>query len=273
MPELPEVETVRRGLVDMLGEGAGIARIELMRADLRAPIPMALPQRLAGQPVTAVRRRAKYLLIDTPAGSLLCHLGMTGCWRLAPPGDEREHDHCYVHLADGRRLAFRDPRRFGMLDLVEPGGDTTHPALSALGPEPLDAGTFTPAVLAAACRKRRAPIKALIMDQAVVVGIGNIYANEGLFRAGIRPQRAAGRLRSRDHAALVSSLRRVLREALAAGGSSINDFRHAGGELGCFQHSFRVYDRAGAACGVCATRIRVAVVAGRSTFWCPTCQP
>src|ERR1043165_1554001 len=135
MPELPEVETVRAGLERLLGTGAVIRAIALQRADLRAPIPPALPRRLRGATITAVRRRAKYLLFDTPRGSLLSHLGMTGTWREAPPGDERLHDHCYLHLVDGRRLAFRDPRRFGLLDLVEPGGEASHPRLVGLGPE------------------------------------------------------------------------------------------------------------------------------------------
>ncbi|MBA2479040.1 MAG: bifunctional DNA-formamidopyrimidine glycosylase/DNA-(apurinic or apyrimidinic site) lyase [Planctomycetes bacterium] len=270
MPELPEVETVRAGLERLIGTEARIARIELMRPDLRVRIPPSLGRRLAGQPITGIRRRAKFLLIDTPAGSLLCHFGMTGTWRLAPPGDERPHDHCYLHLADHRRLAFRDPRRFGMLGLVEPHG--RHPSLDGLGPEPLDAQQFTLEHLAQRCRRRKAPIKAVIMDQAVVVGVGNIYAQEALFRAGIRPQRPAGAITRARLARLVDEIRLVLAEAIVAGGSTISDFRQAGGDSGYFQHRFRVYGRAGEACVACGARLTGGVVGGRGTTWCRTCQ-
>jgi len=272
LPELPEVETVRAGLVRLLGSGAVIARVRLTRADLRAPIPPRLPARLRGQPITTVRRRAKYLLFDTPAVSLLCHLGMTGTWRLAPVGDERTHDHCYLHLADGRRLAFRDPRRFGLLDLVEPGAEASHPALAGLGPEPLDAAAFTTRHLARRCAGRRTAIKPVIMDQAVVVGVGNIYAAEALHRAGIRPTLAAGRVSGLRLAALVDAIRTVLGEAIAAGGSTISDFRQAGGGSGYFQTAFRVYGRAGKPCLACGAILRGRVLGGRATVWCPRCQ-
>lgn len=272
MPELPEVETVRAGLERLLGTDARIARIELMRKDLRTAIPRELPRRLAGQPITGIRRRAKYLLWTTPAGSLLCHLGMTGSWRLAAAGEERDHDHCYLHLTDGRRLAFRDPRRFGLLGFVPPGGEASHPSLAGLGPEPLDATAFTPAYLHARCRGRRGPIKALIMDQAIVVGVGNIYAQEALFRAGIRPTRAAGRVPRDRLAALVTEIRSVLGEAIAAGGSTISDFRQAGGGSGYFQHNFQVYDRGGQPCRRCGSTLKSGVVGGRGTTWCPKCQ-
>jgi formamidopyrimidine-DNA glycosylase len=272
MPELPEVETVRAGLARLLGRRARIARVELTRGDLRAPIPRDLPTRLAGQPIRAVRRRAKYLLFETPAATLLCHLGMTGTWRLAPQGDERAHDHCYLHLADGRRLAFRDPRRFGLLDLVEPGGEGGHRCLAGLGPEPLDAAAFTIAHLAGCCRARRSAIKPVIMDQAVVVGVGNIYAQEALFRAGIRPTRAAGRVKRSELAALIGHIQEVLTAAIAAGGSTISDFRQAGGDGGYFQHDFRVYGRGGEACQRCGATLASGVVGGRGTTWCRRCQ-
>ncbi len=272
MPELPEVETVRAGLERLLGRNAVIRSIVLQRADLRAPIPPGLPARLRGAPITAVRRRAKYLLFDTPRGSLLSHLGMTGTWREAPPGDERVHDHCYLHLADGRRLAFRDPRRFGLLDLVEPGGEASHPRLVDLGPEPLDEAGFTVDYLLALCRGRKQAIKPLIMDQQVVVGVGNIYAQEALFRAGVRPTRPAGTVKRDSMAVLVGHIRTVLREAITAGGSTISDFRQAGGDGGYFQHNFQVYDRAGQACVVCRTPLHGAVVGGRGTTWCRKCQ-
>jgi len=272
MPELPEVETVRAGLERLLGSRAVISSIDLRRGDLRAPIPAHLPARLRGALITAVRRRAKYLLFDTPCGSLLSHLGMTGTWRLAPAGDERLHDHCYLHLTDGRRLAFRDPRRFGLLDLVEPGSEASHPRLADLGPEPLDDATFTIAHLLNACRGRKQAIKPVIMDQQVVVGVGNIYAQEALFRAGIRPTRPAGRLKRDEALRLIDHIRTVLREAIHAGGSTISDFRQAGGDGGYFQHHFQVYDRAGQPCAICGAVLHGAVVGGRGTTWCRYCQ-
>jgi len=271
MPELPEVETVRRGLVAVLGKRAVIAQVILRRADLRAPIPPDLPRRLRGQPILGIRRRAKYLLWDTPAAILLCHLGMTGTWRVAAPGDDRDHDHCLLELTDGRRLVYRDPRRFGCLDLVSPGAETAHPRLRDLGPEPL-AVDFTAAYLHAATRGRRAPIKTLIMDQAIVVGVGNIYAAEALFRAGIRPGAAAGRISLAACTRLVAAIRTVLEAAIAAGGSTISDFRQAGGDAGYFQHDFRVYGRAGQACVQCATILRESTLGGRTSVWCATCQ-
>jgi formamidopyrimidine-DNA glycosylase len=270
MPELPEVETVRRGLERLLGKTSVIARIELLRGDLRRPIPAAVATHFSGQPLLGVRRRAKYLLFETPAGSLLSHLGMTGTWRVAPAGDERLHDHCYLHLKDGRRLAYRDPRRFGLLDLVRPGAQLA--ILERLGPEPLDAGSFHDGYLFALCRARKAPVKAVIMDQQVVVGVGNIYAQEALFRAGIRPTRAARTLTRKRVRLLIGEIRVVLEAAIAAGGSTISDFRQAGGDGGYFQHHFQVYDRAGEACHRCQGRLRGGVVGGRGTTWCPRCQ-
>jgi formamidopyrimidine-DNA glycosylase len=271
MPELPEVETVRAGLELLLAD-ATIARVELRRRDLRAAIPARLPTVLAGQRVLAVRRRAKYLLIDTSNGTLLCHLGMTGTWRLAPAGSERDHDHCYLHLSDGRRLAFRDPRRFGLLDLIMPGQEARHRRLKLLGVEPLDAAAFNDDFLVAACRGRRQAIKSVIMDQAMVVGVGNIYAQEALFRSGLNPKRPAGRIPRAALAALVDAIRVILCEAIRAGGSTISDFRQAGGGSGYFQTSFRVYGRAGEPCSICATTLLGGVVGGRGTTWCRRCQ-
>jgi formamidopyrimidine-DNA glycosylase len=272
MPELPEVETVRAGLEELLREHPVIKQIKLMRNDVRFPIPAQLPQRLKGQRITGVRRRAKYLLIDTPSVILLSHLGMTGSWRVVRKGDEDKHDHCYIELSDGRRLAFRDPRRFGLLDLVEPGEEADHPRLKRLGPEPLDEAAFSGEYLHRVTRGRRVAIKVLIMDQKVVVGVGNIYASEALFRAGVRPTRAASRLTRDECERLVDSIRVVLRESIQAGGSSIRDFRQAGGGEGYFQTTFRVYDRAGQPCPSCGTPIRSKIIGGRNTFWCPKCQ-
>ncbi len=268
MPELPEVETVRAGLARILTQ-AVIARVELRRADLRRAIPQDLARTLAGQPILAVRRRAKYLLLDTPTGSLLSHLGMTGTWREAPPGDDRLHDHCYLHLTDGRRLAYRDPRRFGLLDLVTPG--VVHPDLAQLGPEPLE-DEFNAAYLHEQLRRRRTAVKTRIMDQAVVVGVGNIYAQEALFRARIRPARVAATVTKTECALLVGHIRAVLHAAIAQGGTTISDFRQAGGEMGYFRVALAVYDRGGQPCTVCASPLRVGVVGGRGTVWCAKCQ-
>ena len=268
MPELPEVETVCRGLIPLL-VGRTLQRVVLMRQDLRTVIPKDFALRLTGQRVTGIRRRAKYLLLDTPTVTALCHLGMTGTWRLAAVGEERTHDHCYLELDDGRRLAFRDPRRFGQLDLVAVGD--RHPSLDRLGPEPLGEA-FTPAYLSARLHGRKQAVKALIMDQALVVGVGNIYAQEACFRAGLRPTKPGQSVTRAQAEKLVHEIRRVLTAAIAAGGSTISDFRQAGGDAGYFQHNFQVYDRAGEPCLVCATPLRGKVIAGRSTTWCPACQ-
>lgn len=265
MPELPEVETVRSGLERLL-VGARLRRVRALRADLRTPIPDLGV--LAGRCITGVRRRAKYLLIDCAGLTILNHLGMTGQWREV--AEARVHDHVELELTDGRRIAFNDARRFGLFELCRSDGG--HPALEALGPEPLEAG-FDGAVLRAAARRhRRAAIKAVIMDQRVVVGVGNIYASEACFRAGLRPTLAAGRVGGPRLDRLAAEIRSVLREAIAKGGSTIDDYRQVNGLSGLFQNSFAVYGREGEPCRVCASVIRQRSVAGRSTFWCPRCQ-
>jgi formamidopyrimidine-DNA glycosylase len=272
MPELPEVETVRLGLEQIFDGRPVIRNILLMRGDIRFPIPPHLPSVLKGQPILGVRRRAKYLLIDTPKGTLLSHLGMTGSWRVATSGDADKHDHCYIELEDGRRLAFRDPRRFGMLDLILPGEESTHPRLKELGPEPLDEEHFNSQYLHKISRHRRVAVKVFIMDQKVVVGVGNIYASEALFRAGIRPQRIAGRITQADSERLANAIQKVLLQAIRGGGSSIRDYRSANGRSGSYQDQHQVYGRAGEPCVKCGTPIRSRVIGGRSTFWCPKCQ-
>lgn len=273
MPELPEVETVRSGLSEILEGKPIIEKVKLLRPDLRWPIPKKLPSAVAGQPVTGVRRRAKYLLIDTPKGSLLSHLGMTGSWRLDDRDpDPKAHDHCVIILQDGRQLVFRDPRRFGMLDFIASGQEAIHPRLKDLGPEPLDDILFNAEILYRASRKRRIAAKVFVMDQKVVVGVGNIYASEALFRAGIKPQKLASRLSFDECDRLVHSIKSVLRAAIEAGGSSIRDYRDASGESGSFQDAHLVYDRGGEPCRVCGTKIRSKVMGGRSTYWCPNCQ-
>ena len=280
MPELPEVETVRRGLQPHL-EGHVIARAEARRPDLRWPLPPDLVQVLTGARVSGLRRRSKYILADLEdRGSLLLHLGMSG--RMLIEGEAQgefhrdpailpRHDHVVIWNDQGTRITFNDARRFGMVDLVAPGAE--HPLLAHLGPEPLS-DEFTSEVLARAFDGRRAPVKVALLDQRIVAGLGNIYVSEALHRAGIDPRRAAGRIGPARLAALVGHIRDVLIEAIAAGGSSLRDHRQASGELGYFQHSFRVYDREGAPCPSpgCPGHIRRIVQSGRSSYFCALCQ-
>ena len=280
MPELPEVETVRRGLQPHL-EGHRIARAEARRPDLRWPLPPDLVQVLTGARVTGLRRRSKYILADLEdRGSLLLHLGMSGRMLIEDeaqgafhrdPAILPRHDHVVIWNDQGTRITFNDARRFGMVDLVAPGAE--HPLLAHLGPEPLSE-EFTPEVLARAFDGRRAPVKAALLDQRIVAGLGNIYVSEALHRAGIDPRRAAGRIGSARLAGLVGHIRDVLVEAIAAGGSSLRDHRQASGELGYFQHSFRVYDREGAPCPSpgCPGHIQRIVQSGRSSYVCALCQ-
>lgn len=265
MPELPEVETVRAGLERLL-VGAHLRRARALRADLRTPIPDL--GCLAGRDITGVRRRAKYLLIDCAGPTILNHLGMTGQWREAV--EARVHDHVELELSDGRLVVYNDARRFGLFELCRSDGG--HAALDRLGPEPLEAGFDGGVLCTAARRHRRCAIKAVIMDQQVVVGVGNIYASEACFRAGLRPTLAAGRVSGPRLDRLAAEIRAVLREAIAKGGSTIDNYRQVNGLSGLFQTSFAVYGRAGEPCRVCAALISQRAVAGRSTFWCPRCQ-
>jgi len=279
MPELPEVETVRRGLLPHL-QDARIERLVLNRAGLRWPFPPDLVQVATGARVTGLRRRSKYVLLDLDRdASILLHLGMSG--RIVidgagvgefhrDPSILPQHDHVVIETDAGTRITLNDARRFGMVDLVRGDGG---PLLAGLGPEPMDEA-FTGAVLASAFAGRRAPVKALLLDQRVVAGLGNIYVSESLFRAGIDPRRAAGRIGRARLDALAGHIQDVLAEAIAAGGSSLRDHRQASGELGYFQHSFRVYDREGAPCPRpgCPGQIRRIVQSGRSSFFCPRCQ-
>ena len=272
MPELPEVETVRAGLSEIFSDRPRISRARALRPDIRFTIPPELPGRLEGQRVEGVRRRAKYLLIETPGAILLSHLGMTGSWRLLQGAALDKHDHFILELDDGRALAFRDPRRFGILDLVETGGEATHPRLRGLGPEPLDDAAFNSFYLRSLAAKRTASLKAFLMDQRTVVGVGNIYASEALHRAGVRPSRRAGRVTAAEWQRIVEAARATLLEAIASGGSSIRDYRGADGSEGAFQKAFRVYGRKGEPCLVCGAPIRARAIAGRSAFWCSACQ-
>lgn len=282
MPELPEVETVRRGLAPVM-EGARIARALINRPDLRWPFPPEMSARLTGAKVERLRRRSKYLLADLDRGeSLLIHLGMSG--RMLVSGDPlgrfvhahpaaEKHDHVVLDMDNGARITFNDPRRFGAMDLLPTTGAEAHPLLAKLGPEPLG-NEFSQSHLVEALRGRNTPIKSALLDQRIVAGLGNIYVCEALFRAGIAPTRKAGRIAEGRVAGLVPIIRDVLSEAIDAGGSSLRDFRQADGELGYFQHSFDVYGREGDACRRegCDGQIRRIVQAGRSSFYCRQCQ-
>lgn len=284
MPELPEVETVRRGLMPWL-EGARIDKVLLHRPNLRFDFPARFAERLEGERVEQVARRAKYLLFHLSSGALwLGHLGMTGAFRfaegaLAEPSRYHDvapgHDHVTIGLTHPRagalQLIYTDPRRFGFMDLTESA--QASPYLAGLGPEPLSNG-FNPAGLAASLAGRKAPIKAMLLDQAVVAGLGNIYVSEALYRAHIRPDRPAGSLSAAEIGRLVPAVRTVLEEAIAAGGSTLKDFRNAEGGSGYFQHRFDVYDREGQPCPTpnCTGTIERIVQSGRSSFFCPACQ-
>jgi formamidopyrimidine-DNA glycosylase len=292
MPELPEVETVRRGLEPAM-QGAEFLRVETRRKSLRIPLPRNFAARLAGRKVTGLGRRAKYLLVDLSSGEvLLMHLGMSGSFRLSregksrAPGDfhhprseDRKHDHLVFHMSSGYAVIFNDPRRFGFMKLVSRAGLDRDPSLRSLGPEPLG-NAFSAEMLADACRGKRANLKAALSDQRVVAGLGNIYVCEALHRARLSPKRRAATIADRGGkpneraVALVAAIRAVLEDAIAAGGSSLRDHRQTNGELGEFQHRFRVYDREGKPCVTpgCRGKVRRIVQGGRSTFYCPACQ-
>ena len=269
MPELPEVETTVRGLVPVL-EGRRLVAIEARRPDLRRAFPPDLRQRLTGATVTGLSRRAKYGLIATDRGdTLVFHLGMSGRWRI-DPAELGAHDHFLLETDQGRRAVLNDPRRFGSLDLVATRELDRLPAFAAMGPEPLGAG-FDATYLAEALAGRSAPIKALLLDQRIVAGLGNIYVCEALHMAGIAPSRAGGRISAPRLERLVEAIRAVLLAAIEAGGSSLRDYARPSGELGYFSKQWRVYGREGEACH-CGSTIRRRVDSGRSTFYCPRCQ-
>lgn len=281
MPELPEVETTRRGLAPHV-EGRRVAAVTLRRPDLRWPIPPDIGERLPGQRIDAVRRRAKYLLLDTAAGSALLHLGMSGSLRVLPADAPlRAHDHFDIALAGpgrggGRVLRFNDPRRFGCL-LWQPPGET-HPLLRGLGPEPLGASgqaqgdVFDGDYLFARSRGRRAPVKTFLMDQRVVVGVGNIYAAEALFAAGISPLRAAGRVSRERYRLLADAVRRILGNAITRGGTTLRDFIAPDGAPGYFEQELSAYGRGGAPCPNCGRPLKQAPIGQRATVWCGNCQ-
>jgi formamidopyrimidine-DNA glycosylase len=290
MPELPEVETVRRGLAPAM-EGARFAKVEVRRGDLRWPLPKDFAKRLTGQTVEGLGRRAKYLLADLSSGEvLLMHLGMSGSFRLRRNGQQvlgdpryfeiakdEKHDHVVFHMSNGSTITFNDPRRFGSMKLVKRAELDSEPLLRDLGPEPLG-NAFDAAMLAKACAGKKTSLKAALSDQRVVAGLGNIYVCEALFRARLSPKRKASTIAERNGEpnarakALVAAIRAVLNDAIRAGGSSLRDYRRADGSLGDFQHNFLVYDREGQPCPGCKGKVKRIVQQGRSTFYCPSCQ-
>lgn len=296
MPELPEVETVRRGLQPAM-EGARFVKVEARRPDLRFPFPDDFVQRLEGQGVESLSRRAKYLVAGLSSGDvLLMHLGMSGSFRVAlkpthtaseiTPGDfhyerseDRAHDHVVFAMSSGAIITFNDPRRFGFMKIVPRTELADHPLMAGLGPEPLG-NEFSAEMLARACRGKTTSLKAALLDQRIVAGLGNIYVCEALHGARLSPKRKASTLATASGApteraiALVDAIRTVLARAIEAGGSSLRDHRRTDGELGYFQHSFLVYDREGEPCKTpkCKGTVKRFTQGGRSTFWCPTCQ-
>jgi formamidopyrimidine-DNA glycosylase len=300
MPELPEVETVRRGLQPVM-EGLRIVKMEVRRKDLRFPFQRDFVARLTGQTVTGLGRRAKYLLADLSSGDvLLMHLGMSGSFHVVEdeeqktPGKfhhvrskDRAHDHVVFHMASGASVVFNDPRRFGYMKIIARRALDQEPLLRELGPEPLG-NEFDAAMLARSCANKKTSLKAALLDQRVVAGLGNIYVCEALYRAHLSPRRLAATLATKaglrkgvpdgeptDHARrLVAAIHAVLNQAIKAGGSSLRDHRQTSGELGYFQHSFQVYDREGEKCQTAGCRgiVKRFTQNGRSTFWCPNCQ-
>jgi formamidopyrimidine-DNA glycosylase len=275
MPELPEVETVRLGL-EIAMAGRLLSRVAQRRPDLRRPFPPLFVERLTGRRIERLTRRAKYLVLHLDDGAaVLVHLGMSGRLLVGRQDDQKPgtHDHVIFDLDDGGRVVFNDARRFGLMDLTETALLGEHPLLRDIGPEPLDEA-FTPKVLAARIAGKSSAIKVVLLDQTVVAGVGNIYASEALYRAGIAPMRAANSLKPRETVKLVPAIKDVLTEAIAAGGSSLRDHRRPDGELGYFQHGFKVYDREGQPCPDCTCRegVRRIVQGGRSTFYCVSRQ-
>ena len=282
MPELPEVETVRKGLLPAM-EGAVIAQADVNRPDLRWPFPDRMAERLTGATVRQLRRRSKYILADLSTDeTLLIHLGMSG--RMTVSGDPlgqfhhnhpaaQKHNHVVFHMANGTRVTFNDARRFGVMDPIPTKDQDIHWLLKDIGPEPLG-NDFHEAHLIERFKGKNTPVKTALLDQRIVAGLGNIYVCEVLFRAGIHPARKASRISAARVASMVPIIRDVLSEAIESGGSSLRDYRQADGELGYFQHGFRVYDQEGETCATpsCGKEIRRIVQSGRSSFFCPQCQ-
>jgi formamidopyrimidine-DNA glycosylase len=269
MPELPEVETTRRGIAPHV-EGRRVTGVVLRRPDLRWPIPPEVSTLLPGQVIDSVDRRAKYLLLRTTAGTALLHLGMSGVLRVLPANTPiGKHDHVDIVLDSGQALRFTDPRRFGSLLWQMPG--ETHELLEGIGPEPLT-DEFDGDLLWRVSRGRSAAVKTFLMDNAVVVGVGNIYASEALFAAGIDPRRTAGKVSRKRYAKLADEVKRILAHAITRGGTTLRDFISPDGAPGYFYQELFAYGRAGEACKVCGTPIRVVTLGQRASFYCPSCQ-
>lgn len=273
MPELPEVETVCRGLATVL-PGRTLAKVDVRRKDLRIPFPPGFAAALTGRTVKAIRRRAKYVLIDLDDGQvLIVHLGMAGRMQISDPASALgRHDHVIFTTDDACQIRFNDPRRFGLMTLTSADTIASHKLFRHLGPDPLG-NAFNAEVLSAALKGRKTSIKVALLDQRIVVGVGNIYACESLHRAGIAPTRKAGTVAGARAEKLVPAIQQVLRDAIAAGGSSLRDHVQVSGELGYFQHAWQVYGREGEACKTCGTAtVKRIVQAARSTFYCRACQ-
>ncbi len=278
MPELPEVETVRRGLAPVM-EGRTILSVTQNRPNLRFPLPDRFPERLRDTKITHLGRRAKFLMAELSTGDVLVmHLGMTGRFTVTgqstsdePPGTNPAHDHVIFHMEGGITVTYNDPRRFGFMELWPATSFDTYPRLNKLGPEPLSNG-FSVAYLDEVLSGKNTPIKSALLDQAIIAGLGNIYVCEALYRAGISPKRKAHSIPGQRSTRLVPAINDIIAEAIAAGGSSISDFASASGELGYFQHGFAVYDREDAPCPKCEKPIKRIVQSGRSTFYCTNCQ-
>ena len=270
MPELPEVETVKNGLLELGLKGKKIEEIVFLSPGLRNEFPTEIPDLFREAKIKNLHRRAKYILFETDRGVLLSHLGMTGTWRKEPADfEKRKHDHIEIHFPRFV-IVYNDPRRFGFFDSYE-SMQTDNPYLGHLGPEPLSED-FEHDYLWSKSRKRSASVKNFIMDQRIVVGVGNIYACEALFRTGVRPQKQAGKLSRNTYEILVGHIKDILNEAIASGGSTISDFKQAGGDSGYFQHDFKVYAREKEPCVVCGKAIKNEKLGGRSSFYCPSCQ-
>ena len=279
LPELPEVETVRKGLEPYM-TGHVIVQADIRRPDLRWPFPENMAARLMGKRVERLRRRSKYILCDLDSGeTLLIHLGMSGRMTISAPEKAgahpalEKHDHVVIDMDNGARITFNDARRFGAMDLLDTKTAEQHKLLASIGPEPLG-NSFDEAYFVNALKGKNTPIKSALLDQRIVAGLGNIYVCEALWRTGISPLSKAGKLSKARAASLVPAIRAVLNDAIAAGGSSLKDYRQANGELGYFQHSFATYGREGEPCKTmdCIGQIKRVAQSGRSSFYCPECQ-
>lgn len=271
MPELPEVETTRRGIEPHLLNHTLIGAI-VRQSRLRWPVPRGLAKKIAGQTIHAVERRGKYLLLKLAQGTIMLHLGMSGSLRITPSDTPAEkHDHIDLQLDSGQCLRLRDPRRFGSLHWITEDDPLQHKLLKNLGPEPLSAD-FDSEYLFKKSRKRKLAIKLFIMDSKIVVGVGNIYASEALFRAGIRPARAAGRVSRAEYERLVVAIKEVLQAAIRSGGTTLQDFTNSEGKPGYFKQQLHVYGRADEACHHCDTLIKHRIMGQRASYYCPHCQ-